>query len=249
MLMLTFMLVATGCEDEEEMSYVEENYDSADAVRGGLLYDKWWKVTGATEPTTDHPQWAMQTSNTRDGSTTWRCKECHGWDYKGQDGAYNSNNSHYTGFDGVYSARNMDMEELFDNIGSGTNHSFGDVMDDADVLDLTKFVLTGLIDMGQHINLSTKAVTGDTTTGMALYNAAADGNCAACHGSDGKSRNFGDDTEPVYVGTLADDNPWETLHKIRWGHPGSVMTSAVELGLTDQETVDILAYTQTLPTE
>jgi thiosulfate dehydrogenase len=23
--------------------------------------------------------WASQSSNTRDGSTTWRCKECHGW--------------------------------------------------------------------------------------------------------------------------------------------------------------------------
>lgn len=141
------------------------------------------------------------------------------------------------------------MEELFDQIGSGSNHSFANVMGDADVLDLTKFILTGLVDMGQYINLSTKAVSGDTTAGKALYESASEGNCASCHGADGKNRNFGDTTEPEYVGTLANDNPWETLHKIRWGHPASLMTSAVEIGLTDQETVDVLAYSQTLPTE
>src|SRR3990172_11800171 len=62
----------------------------ANVAKGGQLYDKWWKAAGVAEPTGDHPLWATQTTNTRKGLDTWRCKECHGWDYKGKDGAYGS---------------------------------------------------------------------------------------------------------------------------------------------------------------
>src|SRR3990172_1061139 len=80
---------------------------SGDPVRGGLLYDEWWVVIAEDEaeahmaegPATDHPLWKTQTTNTRTGADTWRCKECHGWDYKGVDGAYGSG-SHQTGFKG-----------------------------------------------------------------------------------------------------------------------------------------------------
>ena len=36
----------------------------------------------------------------RAGADTWRCKECHGWDYAGKDGAYGSGD-HRTGIVGV----------------------------------------------------------------------------------------------------------------------------------------------------
>ena len=42
-------------------------------------------------PSGDHPMWARRPdaeANSRSGADTWRCKECHGWDYKGKDGAY-----------------------------------------------------------------------------------------------------------------------------------------------------------------
>ena len=51
------------------------------------------------------------------------------------------------------------------------------------------------------------------------------------------------------VGTLANDNPWETLHKIRFGHPGTPMPRTLELGWSTQDAVDVLGYTQTLPEE
>src|SRR3989304_10438538 len=69
-------------------------------ARGGQLYDEWWAVLGTEAPAADQPLWATQTTNTRSGGDTWRCKECHGWDYKGKDGAYGSG-SHLTGFFGV----------------------------------------------------------------------------------------------------------------------------------------------------
>ncbi|MDP2660197.1 MAG: hypothetical protein Q8R28_05670, partial [Dehalococcoidia bacterium] len=75
--------------------------DPASVAKGGRLYDTWWKeAPGASAPTGDQPLWATQTTNTRKGTDTWRCKECHGWDYGGKDGAYGSG-SHKTGFVGV----------------------------------------------------------------------------------------------------------------------------------------------------
>ncbi|MFV1859618.1 MAG: hypothetical protein ACC647_09750, partial [Anaerolineales bacterium] len=71
---------------------------------GGLLYDKWWKAAGVDEPSGDNPLWARQDTNTRTDTATWRCKECHGWDYQGAEGAYGSG-SHFTGFPGILSAQ------------------------------------------------------------------------------------------------------------------------------------------------
>src|SRR3990172_16524 len=51
-------------------------------ARGGQLYDEWWGVLGTEAPVEDQPLWVTQTTNTRSGGETWRCKECHGWDYR-----------------------------------------------------------------------------------------------------------------------------------------------------------------------
>jgi mono/diheme cytochrome c family protein len=219
--------------------------EGADMKQGGQLYDKWWKVNGQPEPTTDFdPIWASQSTNTRSGSTTWRCKECHGWDYIGLDGRYSSG-SHYTGFAGVWDARNNSDSDIFNAIkGAGGDHDLSDVLGDDDIWNLTSFITGGLVDMGLYIGPDGMA-TGSAANGQQLY----DDNCSSCHGLDGDAINFhGDENEVQAVGWLANDNPQETLHKIRWGHPGSNMPSAViEGGLSDDETGDILAYTQTLP--
>jgi mono/diheme cytochrome c family protein len=97
--------------------------------------------------------------------------------------------------------------------------------------------------MGLYIGPDGSA-TGSAENGQALYN----DNCSSCHGLDGDAINFhGDEHEVQAVGWLANDNPQETLHKIRWGHPGTLMTSGVvDNGYTDDETGDILAYAQSL---
>jgi thiosulfate dehydrogenase len=51
--------------------------------------------------------------------------------------------------------------------------------------------------------------------------------------------------KPAYVGTVAKENPWEVLHKIRWGHPTAMMISLNFL--TPEEQNDVLAFCQTLP--
>jgi thiosulfate dehydrogenase len=210
----------------------------ADAVRGGLMYDKWWAVTGAPTPTGDHP--AYPPGGPRSGDTTWRCKECHGWDYLGVDGAY-ATGSHFTGIQGVLHARGSDPGALFNALKVSPLHDFSAEMTDAELWDLAAFLKQGMLDMRNHIDYATKAALGNAANGQGLY--AGAGRCAMCHGADGRDIDFGGE----FLGDLARGNPWETLHKIRWGHPGSGMPSAVANGLSASEHVDILTYTQTLP--
>ena len=233
---------------------------SADLVRGGLLYDKWWVVNGSPTPAETMPLY-LTTQGTRTGSITWRCKECHGWDYRGVDGAYGAG-SHFTGVPGVIQGvEARTNQELFDAIKSGTPpasdgssgltdaHAFVGNLSDEDVLDLVRFLREGLVDMTVLIDSGTKASNGDPNAGQPLFATAGSGKCALCHGSDGRMINFGDEQNPEFVGTVASDNPWESLHKIRWGHPGSVpgMPSTVASGVSLTEQNDILAYSQTLP--
>src|SRR3989337_2040312 len=88
----------------------ESKYATADASRGGLLYDKGWKVNGVAEPTGNHPLYP--TVGQKSGADTWRCKECHGWDNKGKDGAYSSG-SHFTGLNGGYEASNRKSAHIY----------------------------------------------------------------------------------------------------------------------------------------
>ena len=214
--------------------------------RGGRLYDKWWSEAGLDEPAEDMPIWGRQDTNTRSGGDTWRCKECHGWDYQGAEGAYGSG-SHFTGFPGVFDAQAKAIDDLVAQVTGEVDpeHDFS-ALGEADLTDLVSFLKDGLIDVTPLIDSETKtAIGGDTASGQELY---ASG-CAACHGEDGRALNFGSEDEPEYVGTIAIDNPWEFIHKVRLGQPGTAMPAAVDADWSLQDLVDVLAYSQSLPTE
>lgn len=234
-------------------SFVDTNISSADIIGGGLAYDKWWVANrGTTEPLIDHPLWSTQTTNTRTGSVTWRCKECHGWDYLGKDGAYGPTNSHFTNFIGVMGAKAKDADEVFCTIKSLENHAFGDVMTDNNILDLTAFIVDsgsnseGIIDYNVVLD-SNNLSTGDgSPDGPGNLDYASDtGGCGStsCHDADG-TKNAGNEFS---IGDVALDNPWEFLHKIRYGQPGSNMPSGIsDSNLNFQpQMVNILAYAQT----
>lgn len=240
-------LVAGGCPVVPVPSQ-PQGFLNADVARGGALYDKFWKVAGVTavEPTEDHPFWAMQDTNTRSGADTWRCKECHGWDYKGVDGAYGSG-SHQTGIAGIFGTT-LSAQQAFDKIK--TNHGFGNAgLSDDDIWDLTKFVLEGQIDTDTIINAG-GAFTGAVNTGQTLYDSGIGTNvaCAVCHGADGLTPPPGAAADfEDFPGLLANENPWEFQHKVRFGQPGTGMPSSVTGGGTTQNVADLGAYAQTLP--
>ena len=253
------VLTGTSCPITMPTPTDPAGFTSADVGRGGKLYDNWWATAGKTEPTPDHPLWASRpdtTSNTGTGSATWRCKECHGWDYKGVAGVYGSG-SHKTGFNGIFGTT-MTAQQVFDllknDAATTTNgHDYGGTtagLADADIWDLAKFVLQGQIDTSTFINSSKSFFTGNATTGATLFTSGIAGGlgCVNCHGSDGKTINFKTPPAVEYVGTVANDNPWEFQHKVRFGQPNTQMPSAVMSGGTTQNVADVGAHAQTLPT-
>ena len=217
---------------------------TADEVRGGLLYDKWWVVNQTAAPTGDHalyPNPVPSPGNQRTGADTFRCKECHGWDYMGKDGAYHGDpggSSHYTNIAGIIGTADDDPGLLFQKIKTGVGAHLFPALTDNDIWDLVAFIKMGAIDTTAWINPDKTFVNVDATAGAGLYAA----NCQSCHDADGN----GAGAPAIWVGDDARGNPWEVLHKIRWGHPGSLMPSMVVNGLTDQQMADILAHAQTL---
>ena len=233
-------------EDFANVLAYAQTFPTTPAVSGGgPLYDAWWEAIGSEAPEGDQPLWATQTTNTRTGADTWRCKECHGWDYQGAEGAYGSG-SHLTGFPGVWSAASLAVEELTAWLTGGQNpdHDFSPYLNEAQVAAVVAFLREETFDSAAYINPD-GSVNGDAARGKVKFEKT----CAACHGIDGMEMNFGSPEEPEFVGTVAFDNPWEFLHKDAFGHPGAPMPAGLALGYTLEDLANLLAYAQTLPTK
>lgn len=218
-------------------------YFRADPVRGGVLYDKWWKVSGAAEPVGEHPLYPNE--GPQSGSTTFRCKECHGWDYAGADGAYGAG-SHFTGIAGVLGTNKTPAEIVALLLASESEIDGGHDMDafgltERDAWDLARFVDELVVDTSPLID-EFGAFAGNELLGNLNYGEL----CLSCHGSEGDLINFGTDLDPRFVGTEANGNPWEFLHKARFGHPGSPMPSMDLLGRTPAQAAEVGKFAQTL---
>jgi cytochrome c553 len=242
-LVLLGLVVGCSKSDSGNNSSPPEAFTNARATRGGALYDKYWAVVSLDAPTTDHPLWASRpdtTSNERTGPDTWRCKECHGWDYKGVDGAYGSG-GHRTGIAGIFGTT-LSAQDAFDLIKTG--HGYGDAgLSDDDIWDLAKFVLEGQIDTDDIIDGT--SFSGSAEAGQSIYNTS----CSACHGADGLAPppGAGADYEE-FIGAVSNQNPWEYQHKIRFGQPGAAMPAQADI-LTNDQVSDLGAFSQTLPSE
>ena len=109
----------------------------------------------------------------------------------------------------------------------------------------------GVIDTDLYIIPGLGFAKGDPTNGLAQYSFAgfgvANGNCELCHGNDGRLINFGSAASPEYLGALSRGNPWEVLHKARFGQPNSNMPAMIQSGLTLDDAVDVLTHSQSLP--
>lgn len=205
---------------------------------GGRIYDTWWDALDRKKPTGNHP--AYPATSKRSGANTWRCVECHGWDYKGKDGIYGSGDR-FTGIKGIRAARSKGSAEL-ENMLRAAPHSYTkDMISDAELKRLVAFLRDGQHDADRYIDRKSGAVKGSVPRGAAVFQTT----CAACHGFDGRLLNWGTKDEPGYIGTEANKFPAEVLHKIRNSHPGAAMINLRALPL--QDAVDLLAYARTLP--
>lgn len=203
--------------------------------QGGKIYDNWSSALMVVPPSVTHISYPADAK--KSGKDTWRCKECHGWDYKGVNGAY-SGGSHRTGIKGVEGVAGKSVESISAMIRNKTHGYTKAMISDEALSNLALFLSKGMVDPAPYI--VDKVAKGDKNRGKAIYETV----CSACHGLDGKLINFGGDKIEV-MGTVAAGNPWEVLHKLLNGQPGAPMPALRALAL--QDALDVLAYTQTLP--
>jgi len=234
-LVLTILVLAPAPAAADEPT---DETDIWAIARGGQFYDDWAKVLEVDLPEETHP--AYPAAGKQKGGTTWRCKECHGWDYKGAAGAYGKG-SHFTGIKGLRDMVGTDPAAIQKIITDDTHRYTEEQMPQNAIEKLALFVSLGQIDVDLYVDRMSNEARGDAPRGARIYQTI----CAVCHGFDGKAMNFHSEEEPEYVGTIAQENPWEFIHKARFGQPGVAMVGLVALPI--QDVVDILAYAQTLP--
>ena len=195
--------------------------DPASVVRGGRLYDNWIAETRAKAPNHINP--AFKTRQVAVATPdTWRCVECHGWDYKGNHGV--------PGIQGRQKADPAIIAALLKD----ANHGYDEWLDEHDRVDLANFVSSGQTDMNRLVGQAQRVKPGQTSAHKVFVTV-----CAVCHGLEGdRLREIGP------LGDSARQRPAEVMHVALNGHPGGNMPALRELD--PHVTRDILAHIQTL---
>lgn len=244
-----------------------------DFARGGRLYDQWWVASSlipapaSPADTAIHPLWPS--TNPTVGPATFRCANCHGWDYAGVNGVLGNTdltaNPRYTGIKGILPApaqvpTRQSPAEIYDFLHSGQITSAGDHAFAANLTQDDLYGLTRLIVTLRDESLAKGAPSDfiDAATGLARnvnqrngqisYNTGSNaGGCSAgCHGADGRLRPLRGSND-MFVRDVARNRGAETLHKIRFGLAN---LSGGMYGLADYGYVmpgpaaDILGYAQ-----
>lgn len=209
--------------------------DQGSVARGGKLYDKWYKVVKAETPTEPHQLYPKGVNDKyeTDAASNWRCKECHGWDGMGVDGAYGGG-SHKSGIKGINAMVGGDPAAVVALL-KAPEHGYGDKLSDENLTDLANFVVFGQIDWSPYV--ADKKIIGDAVAGGQVFNTA----CVGCHGADGK---LPQGMPPL--GSLT-SNPWEVMHKVLNGQPGEVMPALRAIDHT--VSANLVAYLATLPAQ
>ena len=261
--------IDTGISEAE----AQAAFDAADGVRGARLFDHALNEKGITGTVAN------------EHSNFFRCKTCHGWDLLGPNGVNVSSVGSDTKpapapVDLMEVRQNDGIIEIFNNIRmmddgreTGTWDAsqkdvmpkYGQILSDADVWDLVKFIketahdVYDFYDMDissgsavfSNIGAPSKAgvTPGDPVAGLATYNAK----CASCHGADGSGINIYCKGE--WLGNMFRGDPHEIQHKAPWGMPldaehiagGCAVPfggSMPAMGLTDQDIRDMMAMGQ-----
>lgn len=205
---------------------------AASIANGGRLYDDWQVHTGGQRQALPHPAYPAKAYYAGTPAETWRCKACHGWDYKGSQGQY-AKGDQVTGIKGIRAQAGTAPDQIIGVLRSNT-HMYGAVLKHRDLQDLANFVSRGQIDMDTVIDPRTGLSRGDAAHGQGHYLTL----CAGCHGPEGRF------VAKRHLGKVSRDDPWHSLHNMLNGHPDDAMPALRELDA--KVASDILAHLQTL---
>ncbi len=208
---------------------------------GGRIYDNWWDALDREEPKSTNPAYPTAVNKKVTGADTWRCKECHAWDYQGKDGIY-AKGGHFTGISGIRGAEGKPLEDLM-GVFRDKNHPYTkEMINDEELKRLAVFVSRGQVDMRTFLDYSKRKVNaGNVEHGREIFQTT----CAACHGFDGRALDWGASPEHNYVGTEAVEVPDEVMHKILNAHTGVQMINLRAFPF--ENAIDVIAYAATLP--
>ncbi len=208
---------------------------------GGRIYDNWWEALDRDEPEGTNPAYPTAVNDKQTGPGTWRCKECHGWDYQGKDGIY-SKGDHFTGIKSMLGMRDQPVESIAALLRDKNHPYTPEMISDAEMLRVATFVSKGLVDMREFIDYDTRTVNaGDPERGREIFQTT----CAACHGFDGRALDWGGKGEHNFIGTEAASLPDEVYNKISNTHPGAAMINL--RAFSHQDRVAVMAYIAKLP--
>ncbi|MEO5375170.1 MAG: cytochrome c [Alphaproteobacteria bacterium] len=202
---------------------------------GGRLYDNWYQELRHKPPQTVHPSYPASGKYASQPAETWRCSECHGWDYKGKDGLYGKNNEHHTGIKGIRGMLGADPAKII-AVLKAPSHKYDEILYDDQLDAIAAFVTRGQVNMDEYIDAKTGNSLGDKGKQERFYLTV----CSNCHGTDGMETG-----DLPSLGLLAKNSPYEALHKILVGHPKAKMPSAGAFGR--DFVADLLANLQALP--
>ena len=180
--------VFTSCNKDEDPDPNQVAYDNASASKGGIMYDNFW----STEAGYDQNNSNLATLNAR--ADFFRCKQCHGWDGLGSEGAYINRGPRTTrpavsGLNLYELAKTKTSKELFDAMKAtngrrdisfdlstydpATNNTegnkmpnYGQLLTDAQIWDIVKFMKEGMFDVTE---LYDATYTGTYPTGSFTF--------------------------------------------------------------------------------
>lgn len=216
-----------------------------DVERGGKLYQAWDLVLEVNLPDRDQPIWKEIAPDEEYDPHTWRCVTCHGWDYSGSDGWAPRAIVNRAGIPGLFAMVAEDEAVIISWLDGTENsgHDFSAYLSETDLRDLSAFLSSGLIQPELIADLDTQRVAGTAATGESIYLEY----CLSCHGAEGAKINFGGAATPLFLGDVAQQNPWRVAHVVRFGHQNANMPSSSVVGLGFSQQLDLITYAQTLP--
>lgn len=198
---------------------------------GAQLYDDWPRALRLAGPFQRHPLWSGS-SNVR-AQETWRCVNCHGWDFRGSAGVGGDLGvvGDVPGLRHLVGAGVSDIRAMIRN----DRHGFSSVPLNPEALNY----LAGFLAKGQTATVElvgrARTLGVDRAAGGERYASV----CQICHGPDGDALNLGTERAPETLSTLARRLPWRFLHTVRFGH-GGIMPSFTTL--EEREFLNLLIY-------